>query len=88
MSDEQKLVDEIEGLEEAYSGPPTTDDSGDRQGHHQWRHSWPPGSDGYQCVHCGLVVSMSEFPKHRDGLCADWPVLGDRQDEEEEVTSE
>ena len=66
------------------AGRPAPDDTGDRQGRHQWRHSWPPGSDGYQCIHCGLVVSMSEFPQHSDGLCADWPVLG----EEEEVTSE
>jgi hypothetical protein len=81
MSKQQTQVDEIEALEQAYSGPPATDDSGDRDGHHQWRHSWPPGSDGYECRHCGLVVSMTQFPLHRDGFCADWPVLDEEAHE-------
>jgi hypothetical protein len=76
-SPEQRVEDEIELLQTAFDAP-TADDSGDRAGHHQWRHSWPPGSDGYECVHCGLVVSMTRYPQVRDGLCAEWPVLDER----------
>lgn len=72
-SPEQNLEDEIEILQSAFDLP-AFDEQG-REGHHQWRHSWPPGSDGFECIHCGLVVSMTQFPQHRDGVCTDWPVL-------------
>jgi hypothetical protein len=80
-SPEQRIEDEIALLQSAFDLP-AVDDSGDRRGHHQWRHSWPPGSDGFECVHCGLVVSMTQYPAHRDQLCTDWPVLSEEEDRE------